>query len=105
MADYNVELAINQLREARDTREDSFRDMAATMASAAAVATAQLWPTDPAAAEQAGIGAVIAAATVAGIAQPGETTIVNCIGLFGLALVEEARKADLTRRVDGHPDA
>lgn len=105
MAAYDIEHAIDQLREARDTREQSFRDMAAMMATAAAAATAQLWPTDPPAAEQAGIGAVIAAATVAGIAQPHEVTIVNCMGLFGIALVEQARADNLDRGIDGRHDA
>lgn len=88
---YDVEVGIRQLQHARDTREASFREMAAIMSRAADNAAVDQWP-DPKAREQAGIGCVVAAATMADFAKRGhDATMLNCVGLFGLALVESAR--------------
>jgi hypothetical protein len=91
VSDYDVEAGLRELQHARATREASFRQMAAIMARAADTAAADQWP-DPVAREQAGIGCVVAAATLAEHAsRGGEATMLNCVALFGLALVESAR--------------
>lgn len=97
---YDVEGGIRELQHARDTREASFREMAAIMARAAGNAAADRWP-DPKAREQAGIGCVVAAATMAEYAHHAPAaTMLNCVGLLGLALVESAR-AEAERSVRG----
>jgi hypothetical protein len=87
---YDPENAVRELQHARDTREQSFRDMAAMMQRAAATAAEQQF-TDPALREAAGHGAIAAAGTLAEFAHGGQITMVNAVGLFGLALVEHAR--------------
>jgi hypothetical protein len=92
---YDPERTLRELRAALAGREQSFRDMGAIMAQAARAARADLWPDRPDLAEAAGLGAVVAAATMAGHARPGgDATMLNCVGLFGLALVEQARGID-----------
>lgn len=98
MSVYDVETGIRQLQQARAARESSFRELAAIMARGAERAAADQWP-DPEAREQAGLGCVVAAATMAEYAERGDgATMLNCVGLFGLALVESARAEVGNRR-------
>lgn len=86
------ETTIAELRAALlDRPEASFRQMNDIMVRAAAAAEGDLWA-DPRAREQAGLGAIVAAASLAGTAEPGgEGTMLNCVAMFGLALVDSAR--------------
>lgn len=91
MGSYNPEDSLAQLRSARDGGDGSFRQMFRIMDRAARRAAGELWP-DPEAAELAGLGAVVAAATLAEFAKPGrDAPLLNAVGMFGLALVENAR--------------
>lgn len=88
---YNPERSIAELREALLTREPAFSEMQAVMVRAAAKAEGDLWP-DPRMREQAGLGAIVASASLSDCAVPGgETAMLNAVALFGLALVDSAR--------------
>jgi hypothetical protein len=94
---YDPERSLNELRAARDHGDWSHREMARITREAAQRAAADLWP-NPAEREAAGFGAVVAAATFAGFAEPGrDAPILNCVGFFGLALVESARTEAVSR--------
>jgi hypothetical protein len=88
---YDPENSLAEFRHARDFGHSSFADMARIMERAARRAADELWP-DPKTREVAGMGAVVAAATLAKFAEPGrDAPILNAVGMFGLALVENAR--------------
>lgn len=89
---YDPERSLAELREARDHGDRSFGEMFWIMQGAARRAALELWP-DPHARESAGLGAVVAAATLAPFSEPGrDAPILNAVGMFGLALVEHARE-------------
>jgi hypothetical protein len=88
---YDPERTIAELRAALLDREPSFREYNDVMVRAAGHAEGDHFA-DPRAREQAGLGAIIAAASLATVAQPGgEGMILNGVALFGLALVDSAR--------------
>lgn len=91
MPGYDPELSITEMRAALLDRDSGFRELGDIMTRAAATAEGELWR-DPRLREAAGLGAIVASATLAGAASPGgEATMLNGIGLFGLALVDSAR--------------
>lgn len=86
---YNPESTLAQMREAR-TAKPFIRDVAPIVDRAVANAKG-LWP-DPAERETAGFGCLTAAATLAEVTTDGSTAmIINLVGLFGQALVDDAR--------------
>lgn len=88
---YDPERSLAELRRAREYGDASYGEMSKIMARAAQRAAEELWP-DPRERELAGLGAVAAAATLAPFAEPGrDAPILNAVGFFGLALVENAR--------------
>lgn len=93
---YNPDESIVELRRAIEYREPTFRAMAESMAVTARAMAAELWPDRPDLAEAAGLGAIMAASSVAGFAHAGgESTMLNAVGLIGLGLVEQARGAEV----------
>lgn len=88
---YDPERSLAELRAARDCGYGPHREMARIMAKAAHQAQVELWP-HPRDREVAGLGAVVAAASLAAVAQPGvDAPLLSAVGFFGLALVESAR--------------
>lgn len=94
MSRYDPEETLNELRAARDHGDKANREMFRIMNAAAGRAATELWP-DPHAREAAGIGAVVAAATLSFVA---DTAMLTAVGFFGLALVENARSQTETTR-------
>lgn len=90
---YDPERSLTELRAARDYGDRSYREMYDICERAARRAAKELWA-DPAVAEIAGMGAVVAAASLARFAEPGrDAPILNAVGMLGLALVDNARAA------------
>jgi hypothetical protein len=86
---YNPELTLQQMRAARTTNA-LVREAVPPVDRAVAHARG-LWP-DPTEREAAGFGCLTAAATLAEVAgDGGQAMIINLIGLFGQALVDDAR--------------
>jgi hypothetical protein len=87
MTTYNPEASLQELRNACRSRGADFEEMARVCARVVG-RMRELWP-DPGTRETA---AVTAAAALARLARPGgEASILNCVGLIGLALVDQAR--------------
>jgi len=86
---YDPESTLTQMRLSRT--ENPLCREAAPAIDRAVVEAKALWP-DPAERETAGFGALVAAATIAAVTIDGATAMtVNMIGLFGQALVDDAR--------------
>jgi len=86
---YDPESTLTQMRLAR-TENPLCQECAPAIDRAVAYAKG-LW-LDPAERETAGFGALVAAATIAAVTIDGATAMtVNMIGLFGQALVDDAR--------------
>lgn len=78
------------LAELRRFRRDPIFAPAEAILAEAAVNARELWP-DPRDREQAGRAVAVAVATLARIpADNGQRAVLNLVGLFGLALIDDA---------------
>ncbi len=90
MPRYTPDITLAELRAARD-HDPEAQKLAAIMRRAADNAAADLWP-DPRERRTAGIGALVASATLGDYSEGygAGSTVLAAIGLFGLGLVESA---------------
>ncbi len=87
---YNPEATLRQMRQARVDGHDLVRQVAPIVDRAVAQAR-ELWP-DPKEREAAGFGCLTAAATFTPVtADAPQQMILNLVGFFGQALVDDAR--------------